>query len=174
MAMDYRIVVYPIETEAGTQWAAEYPDLRGCIGGGYTAIEAIQEAEENKEVFLNELKELGKEIPIPKTEIEFSGKFTVRITKSAHKKLAEAAECEGVSINSFVAEIINQKLGECKIVNEILQNTEMVDKLSLLVKDTDSLINNTRNLLHDHSSSMSKTFNISALNNYNAFTKNFN
>lgn len=59
MKTDYKIIVYPIETEKGIQWAAEYidcPDLKGCIGGGYSAIEAVKEAEENKGIYLQHLK----------------------------------------------------------------------------------------------------------------------
>lgn len=33
--MDYAMKVYPIHLDNGkTEWCVEYPDLKGCVGGG--------------------------------------------------------------------------------------------------------------------------------------------
>lgn len=50
-------------------------------------------------------KEAGKE-----PEKEFKGAFNVRISPAAHRAVAIKAAGEGMSINQFVAEAINEKL----------------------------------------------------------------
>ena len=58
--MDYAMRVYPMHLENGkTEWCVEYPDLKGCVGGGDTIEEAIADAEATKAVYLNYLKENG-------------------------------------------------------------------------------------------------------------------
>ncbi|OPX31692.1 MAG: hypothetical protein B1H09_02375 [Gemmatimonadaceae bacterium 4484_173] len=54
--------------------------------------EAIKDMKENKE-----------KIPIPFSIRKYSGKFMVRIPPEVHKKLAELAAEEGVSINRLVS-----------------------------------------------------------------------
>ena len=54
--------------------------------------EAIKEMKENKE-----------KIPIPFSIRKYSGRFMVRIPPEVHKKLAELAAEEGVSINRLVS-----------------------------------------------------------------------
>ena len=45
--------------------------------------------------------ENGFEVPKPLEENNYSGKFVLRIPKTLHKKLALAAEKEGVSLNQY-------------------------------------------------------------------------
>ena len=41
--------MYPIHFDDGrTEWCVEYPDLKGCVGGGDTVEEAIKDAEKYK------------------------------------------------------------------------------------------------------------------------------
>ena len=62
-SMDYAMKVYPIHLENGkTEWCVEYPDLKGCVGGGDTIEEAIADAQATKAVYLSYLKEEEKYI----------------------------------------------------------------------------------------------------------------
>lgn len=55
--MGYAMKVYPMHLENGkTEWCVEYPDLKGCVGGGDTIEEAITDAEASKSVYLSYLK----------------------------------------------------------------------------------------------------------------------
>ncbi len=55
--MDYAMRVYPMHLENGkTEWCVEYPDLKGCVGGGDTIEEAIADAQATKSVYLSYLK----------------------------------------------------------------------------------------------------------------------
>ena len=61
--MDYAMKVYPMHLENGkTEWCVEYPDLKGCVGGGDTIEEAIADAQATKAVYLSYLKEEEKYI----------------------------------------------------------------------------------------------------------------
>ena len=68
-SMDYAMKVYPMHFENGkTEWCVEYPDLKGCVGGGDTIEEAIADAQATKSVYLSYLKDEGIELPVPKEE----------------------------------------------------------------------------------------------------------
>lgn len=44
----------------------------------------------------------GYPIPEPRPTDQYSGKFVVRVPRSLHRQLAEAATRDGVSLNTFV------------------------------------------------------------------------
>lgn len=45
----------------------------------------------------------GRNIPEPKSEDGYSGKFVVRIPKTLHRLLSEQSKREGLSLNQYVA-----------------------------------------------------------------------
>lgn len=52
---DCVLFVYPIFLKNGkTEWATEYPSLPYLVGGGDSPEEAVKEAEENKQVYIEE------------------------------------------------------------------------------------------------------------------------
>lgn len=59
---EYKISLYQIDTIDGTEWIAEYPELKYCSGSGKTQAEALKMAEEEKEFYLEALKVNGEEI----------------------------------------------------------------------------------------------------------------
>ena len=51
--MEYSMKVYPIHfDDCRTEWCVEYPNLKGCVGGGDTIEEAVKNAEASKQVYL--------------------------------------------------------------------------------------------------------------------------
>ena len=109
----YEIRVIPKEdVEGKTYWTAFYPAIEGCVGGGETAEEAIREAEENLEFFLEYKKKKKREIPKSYVDSQFSGKIALRIPKSTHKLVAIRANEEKVSINTFLVSAIMCYLGQ--------------------------------------------------------------
>ena len=51
--MEYSMKVYPIHfDDCRTEWCVEYPNLKGCVGGGNTIEEAVKNAEASKQVYL--------------------------------------------------------------------------------------------------------------------------
>jgi len=114
----YRMRIYPIETNANTiEWAAEFPDLPGCVGAGDTAEEAVAMAMDAKKAWIGTAMEEGREIPKPKNidEDNFSGKFTLRLPKTLHKELTLQAEEEGVSLNQYLLYLITKGLNKEEI-----------------------------------------------------------
>ena len=143
--MKYGFRVYQVEIENELFWFAESTDLKGCAGQGKTCDEAIKELEENEEVWLQMAKEDGTAVPKVSVEkpLNFSGKFTVRLSKSMHKKAAECADREGISLNTFVAEAISERVGGF-IYNPALSRFEKVlDKFSNVVHDSAGAIRAT-------------------------------
>lgn len=111
----YRMRVYPIETDANTiEWAAEFPDLPGCVGAGDTAEEAVTMAMDAKKAWIEAALEEGKNVPEPKDlyEIDYSGKFTLRLPKTLHRELALQAEDEGVSLNQYILYLMAKGLNK--------------------------------------------------------------
>ena len=52
----FRLEVNPIVLDNGkVEWEAVYPDLKYCIGAGDSPEEAVHEAEQNKEIYLEEI-----------------------------------------------------------------------------------------------------------------------
>ncbi|MBI9094034.1 MAG: toxin-antitoxin system HicB family antitoxin [Sphaerochaeta sp.] len=60
---------------------------------------------------------LDDQIPIPEPEEEkldeYSGKFLVRITPTLHRKLAQGAKKNGVSMNHYTSELLSER---CSII----------------------------------------------------------
>ena len=96
--------VYPMYLENGkTEWCVEYPDLKGCVGGGDTIEEAIADAQATKSVYLSYLKEEGIELPVPKEEGSLpSGKIALRVPKTTHKQLLENAQTKCDKIDAIL------------------------------------------------------------------------
>jgi len=53
------------------------------------------------------LTEQGRPMPEPiQTEEEYSGRITLRLPKSLHRRLAERAEAEAVSLNQYMLSVL--------------------------------------------------------------------
>lgn len=88
------------EPEGG--WFIRIKELPGCMSQGDTVEDAMTMIEDAMLGWLDVSLEDGDEIPEPKLDEDYSGKFVVRLPRSLHRQLAETAEREGVSLNQFV------------------------------------------------------------------------
>lgn len=57
--------------------------------------------------FVSDLLEKGGEHPIPFSRRSFSGKFTLRISKALHRKLAMEAERRRTSLNQLCVDLLS-------------------------------------------------------------------
>ena len=73
----------------------------------------------------------GQEIPLPRTEETYSGKFVVRIPKYLHRRLAERAAKEEVSLNQYVEALLSAgtALHDDRIDKLIKEVRELKEKL---------------------------------------------
>ena len=111
---EYRFTVRPLREDEGGGWLVEYPDLPGCMSDGETIEEAIEHAEDAKRCWIAAMKEAGRPIPSPSLDpVErYSGKWQLRAPKSLHRRLAERAKREGVSLNTLAVTLLAGGLGE--------------------------------------------------------------
>ena len=106
--MLYPFQVYQSKAEQHVFWVAKSAALKGCVGQGETAGEAISELEANEQEWIATAKEVG--IPIPaipvETGQEYSGKLTVRIAPGVHKDAAQIAKAEKISLTQYISDAI--------------------------------------------------------------------
>ena len=101
MNLPYTIKLKLIEDESGKYYFASVEELDGCWSDGETQEKALEHLKEAMELWLEVAIEHDNNIPLPKIESEYSGKFVVRIPKALHRTLAQKADEEGVSLNQY-------------------------------------------------------------------------
>ena len=83
-----------------------FPDLPGCFTQVDTLEEVGQAAGEARDLWIETAYAHGLEIPEPSYPEEYSGKFNLRLPRSLHRSLVEAARREGVSLNQYVVAVL--------------------------------------------------------------------
>jgi len=110
----YLRLKYPVtihEAEEGGYFA-EIIDLPGCMAQAETLDHMHKEIDIARKLWLESMYEDGNEIPLPRNENEYSGKFIIRVPKSLHRKLDQIAELEGVSLNQYVVSALSHVTGQ--------------------------------------------------------------
>jgi len=104
---------YPITFEAAPEggYFVQIEDLPGCYSQGGTIEEALEMIEEARQLWLESAYEDGLDIPIPRGEEKYSGKFNVRFPRSLHRKLDQLADREGVSLNQYLVATLSHVTG---------------------------------------------------------------
>jgi len=112
LRQQYPVILRPLTEEEGGGWLAEIPELPGCMSDGETREEALKNLEDAKKAWLRTALKRGQEIPLPKPgEEEYSGRLTLRMPRSFHRQLAQAAGREGVSLNQFILTLLSLGYG---------------------------------------------------------------
>jgi len=106
MNLPYRIV---IQKDPYGGFFAEVEELQGCMTQGETYEETYNNIIDAMEGWFEVAIERGIEIPEPGSESQYSGKFTLRIPKSLHKKLAQHAKKENVSLNQYAIHLLSER-----------------------------------------------------------------
>ena len=120
---DYMKLPYTIEiTPDSGSYFIKVKELEGCMTVGETKVEALDMIEDAKRAWFEAVLEDGGEIPLPDEmrEEKYSGKFALRLPKSQHKKLAEAAQRDGVSLNQYIVTLLAEN-NSFQAVRELLQ-----------------------------------------------------
>lgn len=113
MSQRYPVVLTPLTEEEGGGWLASIRELPGCVADGETPQEAIESIEESKRLWISTALENGRSVPLPEADEpdEYSGRLTLRMPKTLHRKVAELARSEGVSQNQFLLSAIAFRTG---------------------------------------------------------------
>jgi antitoxin HicB len=111
--LDYPFQVRPLTAEEGSGYLIEFPDLPGCLSDGETIEEAIAHGADALRSWLDTAGEFGDPIPPPSraSDEAYSGRWNMRMPKSLHRRLAERAKAEGVSLNTLALTLLAEGLG---------------------------------------------------------------
>lgn len=117
---NYEMRIIPkYDCDGKIYWTAFFPAIDGCVGGGDTVEEAVKEAEENLEIFLDYLSSEKFEIPKEYSEPACNGKIALRLPKSLHQALLYKAMDEGVSLNSLLISAVSNYLGKSQFAYDL-------------------------------------------------------
>ena len=103
---------YPVTIHADPEGGvvAEIEELPGCMTQAETLDDAFTAIEDARQAWIEAAYEDEQDIPLPRDLEEYSGKFVVRIPRSLHRNLAQAAKREGVSLNQYVTDLLARGL----------------------------------------------------------------
>jgi predicted RNase H-like HicB family nuclease len=99
-----------IPDDDGT-FSAEILEFQGCFSQGATPNEAFNNLEDAARAWVEASLAQGLEIPPPAMNIGYKGKIALRIPRSLHKRAAQFAERDGISLNQFLISAIASKIG---------------------------------------------------------------
>ena len=100
----YMNLPYTLELQSNPEqgWFVRVKELRGCMSAGDTPEEAVTMIQEAMAGWLEIALEEGLAIAEPRAEEDYSGRFVVRVPRSLHRQLVEAAANDGVSLNQYI------------------------------------------------------------------------
>ena len=125
-----RIVIPEID---GT-YRGEILEFPGCLATGDTPAETLDSLEEVAAAWLAAALAQNQPIPEPAENTEFSGRLVLRMPKSLHKKAAQLAERDGVSLNQFIVTSLAEQIGERgRSYNQITFNNVIMAVGNMLV-----------------------------------------
>ena len=107
----YQVQVRRLCADDGGGWVAEIPSLPGCMGDGETAQDAIEDCYRAALEWIDATVQLGRSVPPPSSESEFSGQWRIRMPKTLHRRLSLLAGSEGVSLNTLATTLLAEALG---------------------------------------------------------------
>lgn len=105
-SLRYAITLY--EDDDGG-YVAEVKDLPGCITQGDSLEEARRMLDEARELWLETAYELGRPIPLPSEDEEFSGRVLVRMPKHLHASLSQEAKANESSLNQHIVSLLSER-----------------------------------------------------------------
>src|SRR5579862_6605208 len=100
---EYMELPYTIELtadrddEGAAGYIAQVKELPGCVSQGATIEEAAARIRDAMAGWLSVAIEDGVDIPEPREDDSYSGRFLLRLPRSLHAELARQAEEEGTS-----------------------------------------------------------------------------
>lgn len=106
----YPIVLNQFYDDGELVFSAEIKELPGLKVYGDSYSDVLNEIALAKTSWIEFNMELGRDIPEPIEEINYSGRVTLRIPKSLHRELKARADAESVSLNSFLNYILSEGL----------------------------------------------------------------
>ena len=93
------------------RYAAQILEFPGCFSEGATLEEAYENLQEAAESWLESALSQRMAIPEPFVSQGYSGTVSLRLPKSIHRRAAQYAHRDGVSLNQFLVSAIAARVG---------------------------------------------------------------
>jgi predicted RNase H-like HicB family nuclease len=126
---------YPVSIKWSDEdggYIATVPGVRGLSAFGESAPEALSELKIAADGYFRSLKKAGKPMPIFDKVAPFSGQLRLRMPKSLHAELSQAAANEGISLNTYLVMLLSKKQAE----RDLLEKLRSVERLPSTVDKT--------------------------------------
>ena len=105
----FKYSVYSAWSDEDGGYIATISEFPGLSGFGETIEEAVEEAKIAAEGFIEVYEEDGEDLPEPIKVSAFSGQTRLRIPKSLHASLSQEAQTEGVSLNTYIVQLLSER-----------------------------------------------------------------
>lgn len=102
LTLPYRIAVVRDEADEAGPWRAAIEELPGCEVRGSTPADAAARIPAALAEWVATARADGREIPEPREARDYSGRLLLRMSRSLHRELAQAAERDQVSLNAYI------------------------------------------------------------------------
>ena len=110
MALDYPFIIVPFQEDGFSGFRAFLLDIPAIESLGATPEEALSDIDEVKREWIAFALEKGIAIPEPNSDflatMAYSGRVTLRLSKTLHRQAAENAQMGGISLNAYLNEVI--------------------------------------------------------------------
>ena len=113
----YSRILIP-DAESGT-FTAQILEFPGCVAQGDDPAEAYERLEAAAESWIEAALEMHQAIPQPATDSQFGGKFALRLPRSLHRRAAQLAELDGISLNQFIVATLAEKVGAVNFYRDL-------------------------------------------------------
>ena len=101
-----------LQREEAGGFSCQVLEFPGCFSSGDSAEEAMANLEEAMALWVESETARGHDIPEPLETREFSGRMTLRLPPSLHRRAARVAELERISLNRLLTAAIAAYVGE--------------------------------------------------------------
>ena len=101
-----------IWSEDDHAFVATCPEFEGVSALGDTADQALAEAQIALRLMMETYQQEHWDLPAPANLQSYSGQFRLRVPRSLHARLAEAAADDGVSLNTYAVSLLATGVGE--------------------------------------------------------------
>jgi predicted HicB family RNase H-like nuclease len=119
---EYGISVRLVRRDGDEIYEARVTELPDVVAFGSTYAEAYEVALESIEGLQEQFAETGRPFPAPELlETDFSGRITLRMSKSMHAAAHRRASTDGVSLNQWIVEAV-----ACRVDNRTVSTDQVV------------------------------------------------
>ncbi len=102
LTLPYRIAVVRDEAGDESPWRAAIEELPGCEVRGSTPADATARIPAALAEWVATARADGRDIPEPREARDYSGRLLLRMSRSLHRELTQAAERDQVSLNAYI------------------------------------------------------------------------